>query len=132
MHRPVPMVYRCIRATDGTTYLSQTGHTRAYLAPSAMLGYTLPLSIVYGSGQGAGVGLSTPELMPDPSPATIGGYYTWVRDTCHRLSPYAACAVLRKQFDANQQAIHDAFPDERPPLREKRQRLQARMVGCRS
>ncbi len=128
---PPPRLYRCTRATDGETYLSRTGRTRPYLVPSGMLDWQRPLAEVYGSRQGAGVGMSAPELMPDPTPRMIGGgYYVRVRDICRRLPPRAACAALREQYEANEEDIDRAFKSERGPLLERREQLRARMAGC--
>ncbi len=127
---PPPVLYRCTRATDGTTYLSRTGHTRPYLAPSAMLGYTgiSPARRRHGRIEPS---VSAPELMPGPTSEMIGGrYYLQVRDTCRRLPPAAACAALEQQYEANEEAIHQAFRDERAPLQKRRRQLRARMAGC--
>lgn len=128
---PPPLLYRCTRATDGDTYLSRTGITRPYLVPSGMLDWQRPLAEVYGSRQGKGVGMSAPELMPDPTPRMIGGgYYVRVQDTCRRLPPRAACEALRGQYDANEKAIDRAFESDRAPLRQKRRQLRAQLAGC--
>ncbi len=128
---PPPELYRCTKATDGDTYLSRTGVTRPYLVPEGMLGWNRPLAEVYGSRQGVGVGMSAPELMPDPTPRMIGGhYYVRVRDICRLLPPHAACAALRKQYDANEEAIDRAFKSDRAPLREKRRQLRTQLAGC--
>ncbi len=128
---PPPRLYRCVRATDGKTYLSHDGHPPPYLAPLGMLGVIRqPLAEVYGSAQGAGVGLSAPELATRPSPALVGGYMTPVRDACQPLSPRAACIALQAQHDANEAAIRKAFESDRAPLRKRRERLDARMAGC--
>lgn len=130
---PPPVLYRCVRATDGSTYLSGNPHPRPYLAPLGMLGIIQqPLAEVYGSEQGAGVGMSAPELANKPTPALIGGYLTWVRDACRRLSPRAACAALRKHYEANQEAIRNAFRSDRGPLLAKGETLRAQMAGCRN
>src|SRR5699024_3377657 len=129
---PPPELYRCTKATDGDTYLSRTGITRPYLVPEGMLGWDRPLAEVYGSRQGAGVGMSAPELMPDPTPRMIGGrYYVRVRDICRLLPPQAACAALRKQNEANDEAIHKAFKSDRGPLLERRRQLHEQLAGCR-
>ena len=128
---PPPVLYRCMRATDGSTYLSRSGRTRSYLAPLAMLGgISRPLAEVYGSLQGKGVGMSAPELMPDPTPGMIGGYYVRVHDVCRRLPPRAACAALRKQYEDNEEAIRKAFESDRAPLRKRRQQLRTQLAGC--
>lgn len=127
---PPPVLYRCTRATDGTTYLSRTGHTRPYLAPSAMLGYAgiSPARRRHGRIEPS---VSAPELMPGPTSEMIGGrYYLQVRDTCRRLPPAAACAALEQQYETNEEAIRQAFRDERAPLQKRRRQLRARMAGC--
>lgn len=128
---PPPVLYRCMRATDDTTYLSRTGRTRPYWVPSNMLGWQRPLAEVYGSRQGKGVGMSAPELMPDPTSRMIGGgVYVRVHDVCRRLPPRAACAALRKEYEDNEEAIRRAFESDRAPLRKRRQQLRTQMVGC--
>jgi len=128
---PPPVLFRCMRATDDSTYLSRTGRTRPYWVPSGMLGWQRPLTEVYGSRQGKGVGMSAPELMPDPTSQMIGGgVYVRVRDVCRRLPPQAACAALRKQYEDNEEAIRQAFESDRAPLRKRRQQLRAQMAGC--
>lgn len=128
---PPPVLYRCIRATDGSAYLSRDGHPRTYLAPMGMLGaIRQPLADVHGSAQGAGVGMSAPELANKPTPGLIGSYYTPVRDVCRLLPPHAACIALRDQYETNEDAIHKAFKSDRAPLLQKRRQLHAQMVGC--
>lgn len=128
---PAPILFRCTRATDGTTYLSRSGQARSYLVPLGMLDRAQPLARTYGSAQGAGVGMSAPELMPDPTPSMIGGgYYVRVRDTCSRLPRMAACKALHKQNEANEAAITRAFSEQRPGLLKRRKELHAQLTGC--
>ncbi len=128
---PPPVLYRCVRATNGTSYLSQTGTPAPYFAPMHMLGLVQqPLAETYGSQQGVGVGMSAPELATKPTPETIGGYLTLVRDACRRLSPRAACEALRKRYEANQEAIRNAFKSDRGPFLAKRDQLRTQMAGC--
>ncbi|HET7268250.1 MAG TPA: DUF4124 domain-containing protein [Oleiagrimonas sp.] len=119
---PPPRLFRCIHATDGETYLSRNGRPLPYRAPLGMVGIVpVPLSNQFRHPRGPEVDMST----------LIGNNYIWVRDTCRRLPPAVACAALARQNKANDEAIHDAFPDERAPLLEKRKRLHAQMAGCR-
>lgn len=128
---PPPVLYRCARATDDSTYLSRTDRTRPYWVPSGMLDWQRPLAEVDGSRQGKGVGMSAPELMPDPTAQMIGGgVYVRVHDVCRQLPPRAACTALREQYEANEEAIHQAFESDRAPLRKRRQQLRTQMAGC--
>ncbi|TAM17359.1 MAG: DUF4124 domain-containing protein, partial [Rhodanobacter sp.] len=91
---PLPLMYRCVRATDGTTYLS-SGQPAPYLAPLGMLGI-VPSSLAqtYSGANHMGHGKVTAGL--------VANNYTWVQDRCRELSPSETCQALHDDWDANE------------------------------
>jgi hypothetical protein len=128
---PAPVLYGCIRATDGKPYTSDNGHPEPYMAPFGVLGAVTPsLADTYGSRDAAVA--SAPELNRGKgnAAAVATSNYVWVQDQCRRLSPAEACQALRSDAEANQRLLRNAFKSERPPLEAKDARLQAQLKGC--
>lgn len=116
-------MYRCVRATDGTTYLSPNGHPAPYLAPLGMLGI-LPSSLAqtYSAANHMGHGQVTAGL--------VAGHYTTVRDDCRELSPGETCQALRDASNANQAKLLRAFHDQEPPLKRYQAELDSELAHC--
>jgi hypothetical protein len=127
---PPPVLYGCIRATDGKGYLSDDGQPQPYLAPLGMVGI-LPstLSQTYGAN-GAG-GISAPPANRVANPANlVTNHYTWAQDTCQQLSPAEACQALRDEDDANEEKLRRAFKSDQPPLEQRQAQLRQQLAGC--
>jgi len=128
---PPPVLFGCIRATDGKPYTSPNGQPEPYLAPFGVLGaVSQPLADSYGSRNAAVA--SAPEL--NRGKGDVAGIatrnYVWVQDQCRPLSPAEACRVLRDDADANQRAIRNAFKSDRGPLEAKDASLRQQLRGC--
>ena len=120
---PPPRIYRCVRATDGTTYLSRDGHPAPYLAPLGMLGI-VPNSLAqtYSAANHMGHGKVTAGLVADR--------YTTVRDDCRELSPDETCQALRDASNANQAKLLRAFHDQEPALKQYQAELDSELAHC--
>jgi len=128
---PPPVLYGCVRATDGKPYTSTNGRPEPYLAPLGVLGaVSRPLADTYGS-PGAAIA-SAPELNRGKgnAAAVATSNYVWVQDQCRQLSPAEACRALRDDADANQRSIRNAFRSERAPLEAKEAALREQLQGC--
>ncbi len=128
--QPLPVMYRCINATNGRPYISSIGTPQPYLAPLGILGEPpLPLAKAYGPG---GIGISAPGVGQPPHVASrIAGYYSWVRDRCKRLPRAEVCEHLRTSLDALESRISQTFQFDRPPLERQAMTLRAQLQGCR-
>lgn len=129
---PPPVMYGCIRATDGKPYRSENGHPDPYLAPSGVLGNLGgSLSDAYDARNAAIA--SAPELNRGRGnvSALVNRNYVWVQDQCRPLSPAETCRVLQDDADANQKAIRHAFKSDRAPLDATDARLRDQLRGCR-
>lgn len=128
---PAPILFGCIRATDGKPYTSGNGNPEPYMAPLGVLGaVSQPLADVYGSRNAAVA--SAPELNRGRgnAAAVATSNYVWVQDQCRQLGPAEACRALRDDAEANQRQIRNAFKSERGPLEAKDAQLQAQLRGC--
>ena len=119
---PLPLMYRCVRATDGTTYLS-SGQPAPYLAPLGMLGI-VPTSLAqtYSGANHMGHGKVTAGL--------VANNYTWVQDRCRELSPSETCQALHDYWDANEDKLRRAFKSDQPPLLKREAELRAQLTNC--
>ncbi|QEE23598.1 DUF4124 domain-containing protein [Rhodanobacter glycinis] len=119
---PLPLMYRCVRATDGTTYLS-SGQPAPYLAPLGMLGI-VPTSLAqtYSGANHMGHGKVTAGL--------VANNYTWVQDRCRELSPSETCQALHDDWDANEDKLRRAFKSDQPPLLKREAELRAQLTNC--
>jgi hypothetical protein len=127
---PLPVMYACVRATDGKTYLSENGQPEPYQVPFGILGAgSLPLSQVYGPPNSAGA--SAPELNRGRvSPNLVGNYFVWVQDQCHELTPSETCHALRDAYDENATKLRRAFKSDQPPLEKREHELLAQLQNC--
>lgn len=126
----LPLMYACISATDGKTYLSDNGDPQPYQVPYGILGAgSLPLSQVYGPPNSAGA--SAPELNRGRiRPGLIANYYVWVQDQCRELTPRETCHALREALDATETKLKRAFKSDQPPLEKREQELREQLRGC--
>lgn len=125
----LPVVYGCIRATDGKAYLSNNGNPPAYQAPFGMLGAVqAPLGDVYGLGGG---GASAPELNRGKvTSGLVANHYVWVQDRCRELTPQETCSALQDEYDKNEHQLKQAFKSERAPFEKREAELQAQLGNC--
>lgn len=128
---PLPVMYSCMRATDGGTYLSENGNPPPYQVPYGVLGAVQqPLSDVYGPDRG-GAGISAPEANRGRvTPGLVADYYVWVQDTCRELDVDETCQALQDAYDANAHKLRNAFRSQRPPLERREAQLQAQLAQC--
>lgn len=127
---PLPVMYGCIRATDGKPYMSDNGDPQPYQVPYGILGAgSLPLSQVYGGPNAAGA--SAPELNRGRiTPGLIANRYVWVQDQCRELTRAETCHALRDAFDENATKLRRAFKSDQPPLEQREQELHAQLQNC--
>jgi hypothetical protein len=119
---PAPL-YRCVRATDGKSYLSGNGQPAPYLAPLGMLGVLTPsLAETYSGANHMGHGRVTAGL--------VANHYTWVQDQCRELGPQETCDALHQAWDDNEAKLRRAFQDDEPPLKQRQAELRAQLAHC--
>jgi hypothetical protein len=119
----IPVMYGCVRATDGTPYTSN-GPGQPYLAPAGVVGS-------YGSSLSAQAVASAPELNRGKvNGQMIGNNYVWVQDSCHQLSPEETCKALQDQLDENGDKLRKAFKSQQPPFEQRDAELRAQLKGC--
>lgn len=127
---PLPVMYACVRATDGKPYFSDNGNTQPYQVPYGILGSSsLPLSQVYGPGGGGGA--SAPELnRGNITPGLIARRYVWVQDECREMTPDETCHALRDALDEVETKLRRAFKSDQPPLEKREATLRAELHNC--
>jgi len=128
---PLPAMYTCVRATDGTTYLSDNGNPAPYQAPYGVLGAEqMPLSEVYGPDRGA-AGITAPEANRGRvTSGLVANNYVWVQDQCRQLDAEETCEALQDAYDKNEHKLDNAFKSQRPPLEKRESQLQAQLANC--
>lgn len=119
---PIPVLYQCVRATDGKTYVSPNGQPPGYYAPLGIVGVPTSLTQQYNAGNRMG--------RDQPNAAMVSGYYTFVRDRCRELDPQEVCEVLRKDWAENEHQLGRAFKSDQPPLLRRETELRAQLQGC--
>lgn len=119
---PIPVLYQCMRATDGKTYTSSTGEPPGYYAPLGIVGVPTSLSQQYNAANRMG--------REQPNAAMVSGYYTWVQDRCREMSPQEACESLRRDWTENEHKLSRAFKSDQPPLLRRETELRAQLQGC--
>ncbi|HEX7814835.1 DUF4124 domain-containing protein [Dyella sp.] len=126
---PLPLMYVCVKATDGKSYLSTNGNPQPYAVPWGILGaVSQPLAQVYGSGGG---GASAPELNRGKVNSNlVAGHFTWVQDSCRALSIGETCKALRDDYDEVEHKLRHAFKDERGSLEQRESHLRAQLANC--
>jgi hypothetical protein len=128
---PLPVMYTCVRATDGKTYLSGNGNPAPYQVPYGVLGAEqLPLADVYGPDRGA-AGISAPEANRGRvTSGLVANNYVWVQDQCRQLDAEETCEALQDAYDRNEHKLDNAFKSQRPPLEKREAQLQAQLANC--
>jgi len=129
---PVPPMWACLRAEDGTQYVSRDGNPQPRMVPAGVLGIGgKSLAQTYGPG---GVGVSAPgmrQIPVDKSPqAQVAGDYVAVQDQCEQMSREQTCSYLQKQYDDVHRKLMRAFKDEQAILAPQEDQLTTDLSGC--
>lgn len=129
---PLPPLWICRNAEDGSQYFSRNGSPPVRYVPLGVLGYPgHSLSQTYGPG---GIGVSAPELSKTPistSPRdAIASQYTPLQDECTRASREQTCGWLQKQYDDVTHKLHNAFKDQQAILQPQADELESQLNGC--
>jgi hypothetical protein len=129
---PVPPMWACLRAEDGTQYVSRDGNPQPRMVPAGVLGIGgKSLAQTYGPG---GVGVSAPgmrQIPIDKSPqAAVAGDYVAVQDQCEPMSREQTCSYLQKQYDDVHRKLMRAFKDEQAILQPQEDQLSTDLSGC--
>lgn len=129
---PVPAMWACLRAEDGTQYVSRDGNPQPRMVPAGVLGVgSKSLAQTYGPG---GVGVSAPSMRQipvDKSPqSAVSGDYIAVQDQCEPMSREQTCGYLQKQYDDVHQKLKRAFKDEQAILQPQEDKLSDDLSGC--
>ena len=129
---PVPTMWACLRAEDGTQYVSRDGNPQPRMVPAGVLGIGgKSLAQTYGPG---GVGVSAPgmrQIPVDKSPqAAVAGDYVAVQDRCEQMSREQTCNYLQKQYDDVHRKLMRAFKDEQAILAPQEDQLTTDLSGC--
>ena len=129
---PLPPLWVCRNAEDGSTYFSRNGSPPVRYLPLGVLGYPgHSLSQAYGPG---GIGVSAPgmrQIPIDNSPRdAIASQYTPLQDECVRASREQTCGWLQKQYDDVTHKLHNAFKDQQAILQPQADELESQLNGC--
>jgi hypothetical protein len=114
---PPSLMYRCTRATDGKTYLSNNGNPAPYYAPLAMTGI-IPTPL----------GQTSPRVTANA--AMVASHYTQVQDQCQPMSAQDTCSELRSQYDDVEKKLSRAFKSDQPALQQRESELVAELGHC--
>jgi hypothetical protein len=127
---PLPVMYACVGAVNGQSYLANAPPP-PYLAPLGVMGYPpQSLSRVYGTRGGAG--MSAPELSkPRIGGPRIAAGMTEVQDYCLPATQAQVCGYLQKEYDENHRKLRMAMPREQPPYEQRERELQDQLRNCR-
>jgi hypothetical protein len=130
---PLPALFACQNAEDGTLYFSENGDPPVRYVPLGTLGYPgKSLGQAYGPGGGSGIsapGVNKIPISTSPRDA-IATQLTAVQDACAPASPAATCGYLRKQYDDVEHKLKRAFKDERAVLEPKEREIEAQLDNC--
>lgn len=130
---PLPALWLCENAEDGSHYFSESGNPPVRYVPLGTLGYP-GKSLAQAYGPGGGSGISAPGVNPIPistSPRdAIATQLTALQDACALASPAQTCGYLRKQYDEVEHKLRRAFKDERAVLGPRERDLAAQLDNC--
>ena len=129
---PLPPLWICRNAEDGSTYFSRSGTKPVRYVPLGVLGFPgHSLSQAYGPG---GIGVSAPgmrQIPIDNSPRdAIASRYTPLQDECVHASREQTCGWLQKQYDDVTHKLHNAFKDQQAILQPQADELLSQLNGC--
>lgn len=129
---PLPALWICRNAEDGSTYFSRNGSPPVRYVPLGVLGYPgHSLAQAYGPG---GIGVSAPELRQVPISTSphdaIAGGYAPLQDECLRASREQTCGWLQKQYDEVTHKLRNAFKDQQAILQPQADELENQLNRC--
>ncbi|MBS0569120.1 MAG: DUF4124 domain-containing protein [Proteobacteria bacterium] len=129
---PLPPLWICRKAEDGSTYFSRNGSPPVRYVPLGMLGFPgHSLSQAYGPG---GIGVSAPgmrQIPIDHSPgAAAAADYTPLQDECVRASREQTCGWLQEQYDDVTRKLRNAFKDQQAIRQPQADELESQLNGC--
>ena len=131
--KPLPPLWLCENAEDGSRYVSRFGAPPPRRVPLGVLGYgSKSLAETYAAGNNV---MSAPEFNKPPidnsARGSVAAGYTEVQDQCLRLSPDQTCEVLHQQLDQLGDKLRRArFKSERTELQLKVDELEGDLGGC--
>jgi hypothetical protein len=130
---PLPTLFVCQNAEDGSNYFSENGNPPVRYVPLGTLGYPgKSLGEAYGPGGGSGIsapGVNKIPISTSPRDA-IATQLTAVQDACAAASPAQTCGWLRKQYEDVEHKLKRAFKDERAVLEPRERELNAQLDNC--
>ena len=129
---PLPPLWICRNAEDGSTYFSRNSAPPVRYVPLGVLGYPgHSLAQAYGPG---GIGVSAPGMRQIPintSPRdALASQFTPLQDQCVRATREQACGWLQKQYDDVTHKLHNAFKDQQAILQPQADELENQLNGC--
>jgi hypothetical protein len=132
--KPLPPLWLCMNAEDGSRYISRNGAPPPRLVPLGVLGYP-PKTLAEAYPPGATNRVSAPEVSKTPvdtSPrGSVGAGYTQVQDECVSLDPEQTCEVLHQQYDQVSDKLRRArFKDEQSKLGAEVADIESDLGGC--
>jgi Domain of unknown function (DUF4124) len=132
--RPLPAMWVCANAEDGSRYISRNGSPPPRLVPLGMLGYP-PKTLAEAYPPGASNRLSAPEMSKVPVDASargsVGAGYTQVQDECVPLSPDQTCEALHQEYNQLSDKLnHARFKDEQARLGADVDSIENDLGGC--
>lgn len=131
--RPLPPLWFCRNAEDGSAYVSRNGPPPPRAVPLGVLGYPgKSLAQAYAPGSNV---MSAPELSKPPidrSPqSAAAASYTQLQDSCIQANADQTCAWLRHEADGTRDKLeHARFKDEQAKLQGQLDALEQDMEGC--
>jgi hypothetical protein len=130
---PLPALFVCQNAEDGSIYVSENGAPLVRYVPLGTLGFP-GKSLGQAYGPGAGSGISAPGVNKIPISTAprdaIATQLTAVQDACAPASPAQTCSYLHKQYDEVEHKLKRAFKDERAVLEPRERELNAQLDNC--
>lgn len=131
--RPLPEIWFCTNAEDGSHYTSVGGLPPPRSVPLGTLGYPgKSLADAYKAGANV---MSAPELSKPPIDTSPGsrwaGQYTELQDYCVSADAQQTCAYLRQQYDKTSDKLRRArFKDEQAKAQGELDSLDQDLGGC--
>ncbi len=130
---PLPPIWLCQSADDGSRYFSRNGNPPVRYVPLGVLGYPgQSLDQTYSPPGGLGMSASGERNIPintSPNAAFASGY-TPLQDRCLPASREQTCDYLRKQYDQVEHKLIRAFKDEQAVLQPQDDELRNQLDGC--